>query len=29
VREGLTYRLYAAAWAVVRRLPERLAYRVF
>jgi KDO2-lipid IV(A) lauroyltransferase len=29
VREALTYRLYAAAWAVVRRLPERTAYRVF
>jgi KDO2-lipid IV(A) lauroyltransferase len=26
---GLTYRLYAAAWAVVRRLPERVAYRLF
>jgi phosphatidylinositol dimannoside acyltransferase len=29
VREALTYRLYAAAWAIVRRLPERTAYRVF
>jgi lauroyl/myristoyl acyltransferase len=29
VREALTYRLYAAAWAVVRRLPERSAYRAF
>jgi phosphatidylinositol dimannoside acyltransferase len=29
VREALTYRLYAAAWAVVRKLPEPSAYRVF
>ena len=29
MREALTYRLYAAAWAIVRRLPERSAYRVF
>ena len=25
----LIYRLYAGAWAVVRRLPERVAYRLF
>lgn len=29
MREALTYRLYAGAWAIVRRLPERAAYRVF
>jgi lauroyl/myristoyl acyltransferase len=29
VREAMTYRLYAGAWALVRRLPERLAYRLF
>ena len=29
MREQLTYRLYAGAWAVVRRLPERVAYRLF
>jgi lauroyl/myristoyl acyltransferase len=29
VRERLTYRLYAVAWGVVRRLPERVAYRLF
>ena len=27
--EGLTYRLYAAGWAVVRRLPDRAAYGLF
>ena len=27
--EGLTYRLYAAAWWLVRRLPERAAYGLF
>lgn len=29
MRESLTYRAYAAAWGVVRRLPEPLAYRLF
>jgi KDO2-lipid IV(A) lauroyltransferase len=29
VRERLTYGLYAVAWGVVRRLPERAAYRLF
>ena len=29
MRERLTYRLYAVAWGVVRRLPERVAYRLF
>jgi KDO2-lipid IV(A) lauroyltransferase len=29
VAAGLTYRLYAAAWAVVRHLPERAAYLLF
>jgi KDO2-lipid IV(A) lauroyltransferase len=29
VREALTYRLYAGAWALVRRLPERVAYGSF
>ena len=29
MREQLTYRLYAGAWAVVRRLPEPVAYRLF
>jgi phosphatidylinositol dimannoside acyltransferase len=29
VRERLTYRLYAVAWGVVRRLPERVAYQLF
>jgi phosphatidylinositol dimannoside acyltransferase len=29
VRERLTYRLYAVAWGLVRRLPERVAYRLF
>lgn len=29
MRESLTYRLYAGAWAVVRRLPEPVAVRVF
>ncbi len=27
--EQLTYRLYSAAWALVRRLPEPVAYRLF
>ena len=25
----MTYWLYAGAWAVVRRLPERVVYRLF
>jgi lauroyl/myristoyl acyltransferase len=29
VREQLTYRLYAGAWGLVRRLPEPVAYRLF
>jgi phosphatidylinositol dimannoside acyltransferase len=29
VREQLTYRLYAGAWGLVRRLPEPVAYRMF
>jgi KDO2-lipid IV(A) lauroyltransferase len=29
VRDGLTYRVYAGAWALVRRLPEGVAYRIF
>ena len=29
MREALTYRLYTAAWAAVRRLPERSAYLLF
>ncbi len=29
MRELLTYRLYAGAWALVRRLPEPVAYRLF
>ncbi|MEO7980226.1 MAG: phosphatidylinositol mannoside acyltransferase [Sporichthyaceae bacterium] len=29
MREQLTYRLYSAAWALVRRLPEPVAYRLF
>ena len=29
MREQLTYRLYAGAWALVRRLPEPVAYRLF
>jgi lauroyl/myristoyl acyltransferase len=29
VRERLTYRLYAGAWGLVRRLPESTAYRLF
>ena len=29
MRERLTYGLYAAAWGLVRRLPERVAYRLF
>lgn len=29
MRSTLTYWLYAGAWAVVRRLPERAAYRLF
>jgi hypothetical protein len=28
-RDPVTYWLYAGAWAVVRRLPERVAYRLF
>jgi lauroyl/myristoyl acyltransferase len=27
--DGLTHRLYAAGWWLVRRLPERAAYRLF
>ncbi|HET9944712.1 MAG TPA: phosphatidylinositol mannoside acyltransferase [Actinomycetes bacterium] len=27
--EGLTYRLYATGWWLVRRMPERAAYRLF
>jgi phosphatidylinositol dimannoside acyltransferase len=27
--EGLTYRLYATAWWLVRRMPERAAYGLF
>ncbi len=29
MREQLTYRLYAAVWGLVRRLPERVAYSAF
>lgn len=29
MRERLTYGLYAGAWGLVRRLPERVAYRLF
>ncbi len=29
MREQVTYRLYAGAWALVRRLPERPAYALF
>ncbi len=29
MRDQLTYRLYAGAWAVVRRLPEAMAYPLF
>lgn len=29
MRDGLTYRAYAIGWAVVRRLPERVAYALF
>ena len=29
MRDRITYRLYAGAWAFVRRLPERLAYGLF
>lgn len=29
VTDGATYRAYAVGWAVVRRLPEPLAYRLF
>jgi KDO2-lipid IV(A) lauroyltransferase len=29
LKEELTYRAYAAGWAVVRRLPERTAYGLF
>ena len=29
MRETLTYRLYAGAWGLVRRLPEPVAYRLF
>jgi len=29
VRERLTYHLYAVAWAIVRRLPEPVAQRLF
>jgi KDO2-lipid IV(A) lauroyltransferase len=29
VRDRLTYRLYAGAWGLVRRLPEPMAYRLF
>jgi phosphatidylinositol dimannoside acyltransferase len=29
VREQVTYRLYAGAWALVRRMPERPAYALF
>jgi KDO2-lipid IV(A) lauroyltransferase len=29
VRDRLTYRLYAGAWGLVRRLPEPAAYRLF
>jgi phosphatidylinositol dimannoside acyltransferase len=28
-RDELTYRAYAAGWAVVKRLPEKTAYRLF
>jgi lauroyl/myristoyl acyltransferase len=28
-KEDLTYRAYATGWAVVRRLPERMAYGLF
>jgi KDO2-lipid IV(A) lauroyltransferase len=29
LKEGLTYRAYAIGWAVVRLLPERMAYGLF
>ena len=29
LKEELTYRAYAAGWAVVRLLPEKLAYKLF
>ena len=29
LKEDLTYRAYAAGWAVVRRLPEKTAYKLF
>ena len=29
VKDEATYRLYATGWAVVKRLPERTAYRLF
>ncbi|HET9170795.1 MAG TPA: phosphatidylinositol mannoside acyltransferase [Actinospica sp.] len=29
LKEDLTYRAYATGWALVRRLPERTAYRLF
>ncbi|MBR7839001.1 phosphatidylinositol mannoside acyltransferase [Actinospica durhamensis] len=29
LKEELTYRAYAAGWAVVRRLPEKPAYKLF
>jgi KDO2-lipid IV(A) lauroyltransferase len=29
IKDEATYRLYATGWAVVKRLPERTAYRLF
>ena len=29
LKDGATYRLYAFGWGVVKRLPERTAYRLF
>jgi len=29
VADGVTYRLYAGGWGLVRRLPEPVAYRLF
>ena len=29
LRDEATYRLYAFGWGVVKRLPERTAYRLF
>ena len=29
IREELAYRVYAAGWGLVKRLPEKTAYQLF